>query len=278
VSKGSSSQGSMRLKTTRSDCWTRAARARSLAPSGVATSVFPHLSAAGDFGGDYHLEVWLDGEEILSKPEYVPVNKGARTFVVLRWQPLEKGLPDTVVTIRESIGQFSLLESVLERMTPNPGWHVGVVSVRGSGPQTLFSTRYLVKPPVRDRSPQLVSAGTMRLECLTPETSEDPGSFGYPKGVHYLRIVLLGHATEADLDLASRPTIETPWGVGIGVVPSADPTLYTIGPSYKLTRGVELVAGVAIQQDHSTSFVYGVTVDLDDVLDAIFGRAGREGW
>jgi hypothetical protein len=252
---------------------------------------FPHLSVDPDLGADYQVAVWysLGGGSATAgwregKARYVPVKNGARTVVHLTFEPpvrimgIEpsiKGLTGNWLDltqysgmIEEFVGQIPLLGSIVQRLTPNPGLHVGAVAVRGSGLQPIWSTRYLLKQPTLNRGPQLVSQGTMRLECLTPAPSEEEG----PSPFHYVKVVLVGHATSADLDLQSRPTIVTPWGIGIGVVPSADPALYTLGASYELTPGAQFLAGVGLQRDHSNSLVYGVTVDLDRILNGVFGK------
>lgn len=250
---------------------------------------FPHLRVDPEFGGDYHIALWDSSGEESSTADwdeadaiYVPVKHGARTRVDLTVDDQTfrilsgaawLGVTGHAEMIQEFLGQLPMLEAIVQRLTPNPGLHVGAVAVRGSGAQPILLTRHLLKRPTRDRGPQLVSEGSMRLECLTPATPEG----GVPAGVHYLRIVLAGQATEADLDLRSRPTSQTPWGIGIGVVPSADPTLYAVGASYRLTRGVDLLAGVGIQKDNPNSFVYGITLDQDYILNAIFGKPTAEG-
>jgi hypothetical protein len=158
-----------------------------------------------------------------------------------------------------------VLQALLKRLTENPGLHVGVVAVRGAGLQLMYSARHYLKPPVQDRGPKFVSEGSMRLECLTSSSPEGAPRF------HYLTIVLLGHATKADLDLGSRRVTQTPWGITVGMVTSVNPNLYAVGASYKLRSSLELFAGVGVRKDNPTSFVYGLSIDVKQILDAVFG-------
>ena len=67
---------------------------------------------------------------------------------------------------------------------------------------------------------------------------------------------------EADLKVESRGYRISPWALSVGIVPGVDPTLYSLGTSYKLTPALELITGVGLQENHSQSFVWGATLDL----------------
>lgn len=90
---------------------------------------------------------------------------------------------------------------------------------------------------------------------------------------HYVKIIWSSRADPTQLDLQARPIMESPWGFGAGVVPSVSPALYAVGASYKLFHVCEVFAGAGIRKDHPTSFVYGVTLDVENILGALFGKA-----
>jgi len=62
------------------------------------------------------------------------------------------------------------------------------------------------------------------------------------------------------------------------------PDLYSAGLSYKVLKGLELYAGVGFRSAEGdvdgsvsrTSFVYGVTLDLESVVDLISRAVGKE--
>ncbi len=247
-------------------------------------------------GSDYYLQVAKKkGESAFGlsdteQPYYAPVVYGKRTRVVLPVVPIPP--PAEVQSMGKSVSpwfgvdaagvqtmvevfteRYALLGAILEQLPDNPGLHLGVVAVRGSGAQPIYAVRKLLKQPERDRRAQFVPRGEfrMRVECLTPSTPKAAA------GLHYLRVVWAGHAQAADLKLQSRPITQTPWGISVGVVPSVDPALYSLGASYKLMPTLELLAGVGLRQDNPTSLVYGITVDVDRILGGLLGGAKGKG-
>ena len=251
---------------------------------------FSNLAVDPDFGSDYYLKAVVKDDGVAggptaSTPEFVyaPVIPGIRTrvhFTIPRpempFQPGgEKGINTqnwaisggpAAMLLQNFVGGNSILDAVTQRLTANPGLHVGVVQVPGSGPTTLWSSRFLIKPPVIDRRPQFVARGKMRLQGLTVRTAQGAASY------HYVKITWLGHAEATELKLSSRHVKETPWGIGVGVAPSADPALYAVGASYKLLPQAELLAGLGIQEGKPNSFIYGLTLDVERVLSGVFGK------
>jgi len=257
---------------------------------------FPHLPVDPDFGDDYYVAASAKGDTALdlgsgttdeAKEIYVPVMRGIRSRVRLTIprpaKPFQimgtKGL-DTeewsidggpaALLLQEFVAESSLLGVITQRLPTNPGLHLGVVQPPDGGPTTLWSSRFVVKPPTLDRRPEFVARGKMRIQCHTAEAG------GVSARRHYLQMTWLAHAAPADLKLASRGVSQTPWGIGIGVAPSADPTLYAVGASYKVVRTAEVLAGMGFQEGHSTSFVYGLTLDMDPILNGIFGKGGSD--
>jgi hypothetical protein len=254
---------------------------------------FPLLPADSEFGTDYTLRADIieekpageggsDEEKVsirLSHPEgqYAPVRRGARTRLNLTVIVTPKnvkprgaeipGAPAPVsMLFQKFVGENFLLGAIMQRLPANPGLHLGVVQIDGAGLQPLWSVRFLLGARVLDRSPRFVSRGSMRLVCLTSAGSEGQAR------TRYVKIMWTGRADAAQLDLQARPTSEFPLGLGVGVVPSVSPALYAVGASYKLFRGMEVFAGAGIRKDHPTAFVYGLTLDIEDILSALFGK------
>jgi len=232
---------------------------------------FSGLEVDEEFGRDYYLKYAASSESGEAEPVYVPVTWGGRTRVHLRAQPTKaEGIFNIDLDAMEQLifgfrADYPLLEQMLRGRPRNRGLHAGVAVTPDDGIGVLYAVRYPLRAPVPDRGPKLVSEASMRLEHSSPE--------GLPER-RYLRIVLVGQATEADLDLQSRPLIQFPWGVSLGVMPSTDPALYCLAASYEWNPALELVAGFGIQDDEDTSFVYGVTFDLGRLFGGIL--AGEE--
>jgi hypothetical protein len=160
-----------------------------------------------------------------------------------------------------------LLDGLLQGLPANPGLHIGAVEVPGSGPQWLFSLRYYLRAPVVDRRPHFVKNphGAIRLQILTPLSPDET------TGQHYLKITWSAHAEQSELTLSSRHANALPVGVSVGVVPALNPVLYSLGASYKLHPTLELVAAAGIRKGRRIVFIYGFTVDLQNVLSALVG-------
>ncbi len=265
---------------------------------------FSPLPVDPEFGSDFRLRADMmegysyGGKKIdimLTDPEgqYVPVRQGVRTRLNLNltaivrkegltWQEALEGyqkalkakggeqIPGAPAAIsmlfQKFVGENFLLGAIMQRLPANPGLHLGVVQINGSGLQPLWSVRLLLKSPELDRRPRFVSRGTIQLQCLTLAS---PGGMVQP---HYIKIIWSGRADPTQLELQARPIIESPWGFGAGVVPSVSPALYAVGASYKLFHVCEVFAGAGIRKDHPTSFVYGVTLDVENILGALFGK------
>jgi hypothetical protein len=249
---------------------------------------FTNLPVDADFGSDYYLKAVYKGtrvdslaNEVSTEFIYAPVMRGIRTRVRLEVQkePVMFESPDkslqtqnwainggpAAMLLQQFVAGNNILTAISERLPANPGLHLGVVQ-GPDGPTTLWSSRFLLRPPRLDRRPQFVSRGKMRLQVMTVN--------GTPEGArrHYLKMSWLAQAAPAELKLASRRVSETPWGIGVGVAPSEDPAMYVVGASYKLMPEAELLAGMGIQKGDSKSFVYGLTLDADKILEGIFGK------
>jgi hypothetical protein len=192
-----------------------------------------------------------------------PARTGDKSFSTANW-PIGGGA--AAMLLEEFVGGSSLLGIITERLPANPGLHLGVIQANGQGPLPFYSTRFVLRPPTLDRRPQFVTPGRIRLQCLT-----DSAAGG---SRHFVKMSWLAHAEATELKLASRHVNATPWGIGIGVAPSAEPTLYGVGASYKLRPEMEVLAGVGLQKDRPESFIYGLTVDVDRILGGIFGDQG----
>jgi hypothetical protein len=165
------------------------------------------------------------------------------------------------------VGGNLLLGAIFQHLPANPGLHIGVIQIKGSGLQLLWSARFYLKPPVLDRSPHFVSPGTIRFECMAPANT----TYG-PHPPHYVKITWCAHADAEQLSLTSRRTIKYPWGLGAGIVPSVHPALYAVGLSFKVISPIEVFVGAGIRKGHDTLCVYGITLDVEDLLGGLFGK------
>jgi len=224
--------------------------------------------------GEYEVEIRLSENE----EQYVPVRRGART----RWHltallkskdSQSRGIEDLVtgaffnVVNADIKGVSDLLGVITKRLETNPGLHVGAIQVKDEGLHPLYSVRFHLRAPEQDRQPRFVSRGTFWLQSLSqanPEGTVQP---------HYIMIVWSGRADQAQLNLQSRPIKTFPLGLTVGIAPSLDPVLYAVGASYKLFSVMELFAGAGIRQDFPTSFVYGLTLDIEKILSVLFGKS-----
>lgn len=275
---------------------------------------FPSLPADKDLGGDYRLELTAapegNGEaKIIMEPQYVPVRYGIRsrqdlTLMKVATRQKEEiveledvskaidlgdafskilnlqGAPSSVVSLFEQLAtQVPIVNVVAGVLPANPGLHFGAVMTKDDGPQIFYSVRFKFRADVPDRSPRFVTRGTIRLQALTAPAGDDP----VPPT--YVKIVWLAQTDAASLALDSRPVRTFPLGLGIGVVPSVHPALYSGGLSYKLFNVCELYAGVGFRKAaedteepvSKTSFVYGLTIDVEHILGAIFKAVNRDG-
>jgi len=241
-----------------------------------------------DFGSDYWLRATCGNNEF--ETCYVPTRRDMLTRVDVTFKAPPRpapGSPDEAKkraagglsagnlleapsAISTLFQQFAaghfLLAGLMQRLPQNPGLHIGVVHVKDSGLQVLWSVRFYLKAPVQDRSPRFVSKGMIRLQRLTPK------SFKGAARPHYIKIVWSGHADATQLDLASRRIIKFPLGFDAGIVPSVKTYVYTAGLSLKPISLIELYAGVGFRKGYPTSFVYGITLDVEDILGFLFGK------
>jgi|GEM_PF-1385731 len=259
--------------------------------------VFPSLPVDRDFGSEYELDVATGktagdaaGPDfqialVRSRTRSVPVRYGARTMVEtleLRKTPrpaetdtlMRKneaalgfaGMPaQAALLLTKFLESNALLEILSQRLPPNPGLHFGYLSTPDDGWQPLWSIRLRFRPEGFDRSPRFVSRGTIRLQAFAAEEK------------YYLKITWFSRVDAAALDLQSRPVVESPWGLGVGVVPSLSPALYTAGLSFKPISPVEFYAGAGKQKGKRESIVFGATLDVNALLDLIFGKEEGSG-
>jgi len=238
--------------------------------------------------------------------QYVPVRPGMRTrqdltlkLVEAAAQPqleekqinkdigFEKsidlpGLEAAETSVNDAVsvltGAFPLLGPILSQLPANPGIHFGVIQTKDDGPQLFFSARFKFKAETHDRSPRFVSKGTIRFQIMTAASGEGR------RPAHYIKVIWCGRASASELSLASRPVSRFPLGLGIGVAPSMSPILYSAGLSYKVLKGLEIYAGAGfraakedVEEPYSrTSFVYGLTLDVQSVIDIIAKAVGKE--
>ena len=134
----------------------------------------------------------------------------------------------------------------------------------------FLSARFKFRADVPDRSPQFVAKGAIRMEVMTVPSDSGGAS------AHYIKVTWRARASAAQLSLASRPVSRFPLGLGVGVVPTLSPALYSAGLSYKILGGLEIYAGVGLrgagdgtEEVTRTSFVYGLTVDVETVLKGL---------
>lgn len=266
---------------------------------------FSRLAGIPDLGGDFWLTVsGGGGDEVpMTEPIYVPVRPGLRTRQDLA---LKLGLPEAKPQMEERdvtkgidfessaatlagaetsvedavsriTGAFPLLGPILSQLPANPGLHFGFLQTKDDGPQLFFSARFKFRAETHDRSPRFVSKGTIRFQIMTDAAGGRPAA-------HYVKVLWCGHAGQDTLSLASRPVSRFPLGLGIGVVPSVSPIIYSAGLSYKVTTGLEVYAGAGFRAASDdpektyarTSFVYGLTLDVQSVIDIIARAVGKE--
>ncbi len=271
---------------------------------------FSRLAGIPELGGDFWLTVSGGGEGLMTpqiEPQYVPVRPGLRTRqdLGLKLSPavpetkgvpaaevmgIEKGLGEAIpligggeTSVEDAVGRitgaFPLLGPILSVLPANPGLHFGFLQTKNDGPQMFFSARFKFRAETHDRSPRFVSKGTIRFQVMT-----DAGGDGRPT-VHYVKVLWCGRASQADLLLTNRPVTRFPLGLGIGVVPSVSPVIYSAGLSYKIMTGLEVYAGAGFRAASDdpektyarTSFVYGLTLDVQSVVDLIARAVGKEG-
>jgi hypothetical protein len=247
---------------------------------------FPHLKVNPAFGRDlYYVRIASTSENVRVSQSGGPQGGPAEQFAyVLQDQrtrvsfkvtvassrggaaPTATSSSDPTAIIQGFTKSLPFLDAVLQGLPPNPGLHIGAVEVPGSGPQWLFSLRYFLRAAVVDRRPHFVKNphGTFHLQCLTPLSPDAAGQ-------HYLKIVWSAHAEQSELALSSRHVSQFPVGVSVGVVPALNPMLYSVGVSYKLHPTVELVAAAGIRKGRGTVFIYGFTIDLQNVLSMLVG-------
>jgi hypothetical protein len=278
---------------------------------------FSRLAGVPDLGGDFWLTV-SGGEPGLQtadgvpgpylpvmEPQYAPVRPGLRTRqdITLTLVPaaeavspvqeeklaeeidFDKSLPDLAAAetsvedaVRVITGAFPLLGPILATLPSNPGIHFGIVQTKDDGPQLFFSARFKFKAETHDRRPRFVSRGTVRFQVMTLAAAQGLAP------AHYVRVTWCGRATGADLSLANRPVSRFPLGLGLGIVPSVSPVMYSAGLSYKVMKGLELYAGAGFRAASDdpeatyarTSFVYGLTLDVQSVVDIIARAVGKE--
>jgi hypothetical protein len=259
---------------------------------------FPGLPNVPEWGSDYRVVLSATGEGSSDmEAQYVPVRAGMRSRKDLvvklirrdyrqqaeKSEEVEKGmrainyLAEFVETnvpdiIGGTIGFTGIppLGLILNILPPNPGVHFGFVQTKDAGPQMFLSARFKFRADVPDRSPQFVAKGAIRMEVMT--VPSDPGRVS----AHYIKVTWLGRASTAQLSLDSRPVSRFPLGLGVGIVPSMSPALYSAGLSYKILGGLEIYAGVGLrgagdgtEEVTRTSFVYGLTVDVETVLKGL---------
>ena len=267
---------------------------------------FSRLAGVPELGGDYFLTVSGRGGASVpvTEPRYVAIRPGLRTrqdLVLKLGEELapprtegkmaEKSIEfgDSIATLAAAetsvqdavsriTGSFPLLGPILSVLPANPGLHFGFIQTKDEGPQMFFSARFKLRAETHDRSPRFVGKGTIRFQVMT-----DSAGDGRP-AVHYIKVVWCGQAAEADLLLANRPVSRFPLGLGIGVAPTLSPIMYSAGLSYKVTTGLEVYAGAGFRARSDdpektyarTSFVYGLTLDVQSVVDLIARAVGRE--
>jgi hypothetical protein len=249
---------------------------------------FPHLKVNPAFGRNtYYVRIAATSKDFKvsegrgqsdSPPQvvaYVLTDQRTRVSFKVTLEHLRGATPTTTATVSTDpttmIQGFTkglpLLDGLVQGLPPNPGLHIGAVEVPGSGTEWLFSLRYYLRAPVVDRRPHFVKNphGTIHLQCVTPLSPEAAA------GQHYLRIVWSARAEPSELTLSSRPASEFPVGVSVGVVPALNPVVYSVGASYKLLPALELVAAAGIRKGRATVFIYGFTIDLQNVLSILVG-------
>ena len=250
---------------------------------------FSPLTVDPELGSDFKLQAGMAAEfnsgekEVhtgISEPEglYVPVRRGVRTRLnlaaVLRDKEFKsRGLGEALASvsavvsmITKYVGPNLLLPAIIQEFPENPGLHLGVIQVKDAGLQPFYSVRFFLKNPQLDRRPRFVSRGKIRLQSLSRANSEGTAE------PHYIKIVWSGQADPAQLDLQARPVVSFPLGITIGIAPHLDPALYAVGASYKLFNLIEIFAGAGIREEYPTAFVYGLTLDISNIISEITGK------
>lgn len=267
---------------------------------------FSRLAGVPELGGDYVLTVSGGGAGTVPvmEPRYVAVRPGLRTRQDLllklgegaetprveeRVSEKSLGFEESIATlaaaetsVQDAVGRitgsFPLLGPILSVLPANPGLHFGFLQTKDDGPQMFFSARFKFRAETHDRGPRFVGKGTIRFQVMT-----DAAGDGRP-AVHYVKVIWCGHAAEADLLLTNRPVSRFPLGLGIGVAPSVSPIMYSAGLSYKIMTGLEVYAGAGFRAASDdpektyarTSFVYGLTLDVQSVVDIVARAVGKE--
>lgn len=272
---------------------------------------FPGLTGVPEWGSDYRVvlsggsegssdgRVLFEDYEMTMDPQYVPVRAGMRSRMDLvvklisretrqqveKIEDREKGVMEEIVPLSgilgldvpgaisqavDTLAGAYPLGLILNILPPNPGVHFGFVQTKDAGPQVFLSARFKFRADVPDRSPQFVAKGAIRMEVMT--VPSDSGGVS----AHYIKVTWRARASAAQLSLASRPVSRFPLGLGVGVVPTLSPALYSAGLSYKVLGGLEIYAGVGLrgagdgtEEITRTSFVYGLTVDVETVLKGL---------
>lgn len=272
---------------------------------------FPGLPGVPEWGSDYRVVLSGPGEgspdgkavfndhELTMEAQYVPVRTGMRSRKDLvvklishearlqaeKFEDFEKGImgeigglaglletnvPGAISQAVDTLTGIYPLGLILNILPPNPGVHFGFVQTKDAGPQMFLSARFKFRADVPDRSPQFVAKGAIRMQVMTVPSDSGGAS------VHYIMVTWRARASAAQLSLASRPVSRFPLGLGVGVVPSLSPALYSAGLSYKILGGLEIYAGVGLrgagdgtEEVTRTSFVYGLTVDVETVLKGL---------
>lgn len=254
---------------------------------------------SGEGGGSSDGKVVFEDYEMTMEAQYVPVRAGMRSRKDLvvklasrearqqaeKIEDFEKGIMDEIVPLSgilgldvpgaisqavDTLAGAYPLGLILNILPPNPGVHFGFVQTKDAGPQVFLSARFKFRADVPDRSPQFVAKGAIRMQVMTVPSESGRAS------AHYIMVTWRGRASTAQLSLASRPVSRFPLGLGVGVVPTLSPALYSAGLSYKLLGGLEVYAGVGLrgagdgtEEITRTSFVYGLTVDVETVLKGL---------
>jgi len=270
-----------------------------------------HPSSGALDSEDYLPLLSLPGGAGSNRVLYVPVTLGTRTRVRLPAQlssahmPADFGIkifgapaapeglswlavsPSEAETLVEGfvISVLPWLQPALERAPRNPGIHVGIAVTPEDGATGLYAIRIPFRPPVPDPGPKRIPGARMRLELWrvgseiletqVREVYEQTGVVPQTWARYYLRMSLVGAASEPSLTLTARPLVRSPWALSLGVAPAADPEIYALAASYKFAPTVDLLAGVGYQNGEDTCLVYGATLDLDWLLGRAF-RSLRE--
>jgi hypothetical protein len=242
--------------------------------------LFSSLQADAKFGSDYTLKVFNKAEP--GRPVYegfAPVRKGLRTRLTLVLSPAIagrgglEGAPHAAQDLYDTfVGSSYILSTLTPWLVPNPGLHVGFIMIEGEGPEIFWSTRFRLLPTTVDRGPRYVDRGKITLQRLTH--ADDPRRAA-DLPVHFVKLVWRGSLDEGELLLESRPEAKFLGirreflGIGLGVVPSVTPSLAAVGASLKPIKGLEVFLGAGKREGYETSFVYGLTLDVEDLAKSL---------